>query len=249
VDPVGSILMLRFNHLQPPFNNPGIRRAVAMAVNQADYLQAVVGNREFFRECRSFFSCGTPLANDVGVEAMGANLDRARQMLREAGYANEPVVIISPTDIPANHQQGVVTQDLLRRMGMNVEFVATDWGTVLARRASRNPPAQGGWSIFHTWWVGPDLANPALHAPLRTHGAAAWPGWPTDEPLEALRSRFLVAATPAEQLDLARQIQARAFEVLPYVPIGQMWQPTAFRRNVQDMVPGPVPFFWSVRKT
>ncbi len=58
-----------------------------------------------------------------------------------------------------------MTQDLLTRLGMNVEFVATDWGTVLARRANRNPPTQGGWSIFHTWWVGPDLANPALHAP------------------------------------------------------------------------------------
>ena len=43
----------------------------------------------------------------------------------------------SPTDIPANHNQGLVTQDLLTRLGMNVDFVATDWGSVLARRANR----------------------------------------------------------------------------------------------------------------
>ncbi|WP_135468495.1 ABC transporter substrate-binding protein [Crenalkalicoccus roseus] len=248
IDPVGSILMLRFNHLHPPFDNPGVRRAVQMAVNQADYLQAVVGNPRHFRECKSFFTCGTPLASDAGAEAMGADLERARRMLREAGYGNEPVVIISPTDIPANHQQGVVTQDLLQRLGMRVEFVATDWGTVLARRASRNPPGQGGWSIFHTWWVGPDLANPALHAPLRAHGANAWPGWPTDERLEALRTEFLNAPSPEAQKEVARRIQLRAFEVVPYVTIGQMWQPTAFRRNVQDIIGGPIPFFWNVRK-
>ena len=249
IDPVGSILMLRFNHLHPPFNNPAIRRAVQMAVNQTDYLQAVVGNDRYFRECKAFFSCGTPLASTEGTQAIGGNLDRARALLREAGYANEPVIIISPTDIPANHAQSLVTQDLLRRLGMNVELVATDWGSVLARRANRNPPAQGGWSIFHTWWVGPDLANPALHAPLRTHGANAWAGWPTDAPLEALRDQFLAAATPAEQTRIAVEMQKRAFEVVPYVTIGQMRQPTPFRRNVVDSLPSPVPFFWNVRKT
>jgi peptide/nickel transport system substrate-binding protein len=240
--------MLRFNHLHAPFNNPAIRRAVQMAVNQRDYLQAVVGNDRYYRECKSFFSCGTPLASDEGIAAIGGNLDRARQMLREAGYANEPVIIISPTDIPANHAQSLVTQDLLRRLGMNVELVATDWGSVLARRANRNAPAQGGWSIFHTWWVGPDLANPALHAPLRTHGANAWAGWPTDTALETLRDQFLSAPTPDDQKRIAVEMQKRAFEVVPYVTVGQMWQPTAFRRNVQDILPSPVPLMWNVRK-
>lgn len=248
IDPVGSILMLRFNHLHPPFDNPAIRRAVQMAVNQTDYLQAVVGNDKYFNECKGFFPCGTPLASDVGVGAAAGNFAAAQKLLKEAGYANEPVVIISPTDIPANHNQGLVTQDLLKRLGMNVEFVATDWGSVLARRGNRNGPAAGGWSIFHTWWVGPDLANPALHAPLRAHGAASWPGWPTDAGLEALRTEFLTAPTPAAQVDIARKIQARAFEVVPYVTIGQMWQPTAYRRNLQDMVAGPVPLFWNLRK-
>jgi molybdenum ABC transporter molybdate-binding protein len=103
-----------------------------------------------------------------------------------------------------------VTEDLLKRLGMNVELVATDWGSVLARRNNRTPADQGGWSIFHTWWVGPDLVNPALHAPLRGHGAAAWAGWPTDPTGEALRDRWLAAAAPADQVALARQIQAGA---------------------------------------
>jgi peptide/nickel transport system substrate-binding protein len=179
---------------------------------------------------------------------MPGDLDRARRMLREAGYAGEKAVIISPTDIPTTHGLGLVTEDLLRRLGMNVELVATDWGTVLARRSSRNPPDRGGWSIFHTWWVGPDVASPAIHVPLRTHGAAAWAGWPTDEALEALRMRFLDAADPEEQRRLALEVQRRAFEVVPFVPLGQMQQPTAFRRNVQGVVNAPVPFFWDVRK-
>ena len=40
----GTYGICRFNHLQPPFNNPAIRRAVAMAVDQRDYMRAVAGN-------------------------------------------------------------------------------------------------------------------------------------------------------------------------------------------------------------
>ena len=143
----------------------------------------------------------------------------------------------------------LVTADLLRRLGMRVGLVATDWSSVLARRANRNPPDRGGWSIFHTSWVGPDVASPIVHLPLRAHGGVAWAGWPTDETLEALRTRFLDATDAAEQRMIAAEIQRRAFETVPFVPLGQMKQPTAYRRNVQGIINAPVPFFWVVHKT
>jgi len=248
IDPMGSIAMLRFNHLHPPFTDAKVRQAVQMAVNQADYLQAIAGNKEYYKECKSFFTCGTPLASDVGSAAAGGNLDRAKAILKESGYKGEKIIIISPTDIPTNHVQSLVTEDLLKRLGMNVELVATDWGSVLSRRASRNAPEQGGWSIFHTWWVGPDVVNPALHAPLRGHGAAAWPGWPTMPALEALRDKWLAASTPADQIAVARQMQEVAFKEVPYVTTGQFQQPTAFRKNVTGIIVSPVPFFWNVDK-
>jgi len=248
LNPLGSLMMIRFNQLHPPFDKPAIRHAVLAAVDQQAYLDAVVGNAQYSMLCRSIYACRTPLGTDQGAGVMPANLERGRAMLREAGYAGEKVVILSATDNPANHQMSQVTADLLRRMGMNVEFVATDWSALLARRANRNAPDRGGWSIFHTAWVGVDVAGPALHLPLRTHGAAAWAGWPTDPEIEALRNRFLDASDPAEGARIAAQLQARAFESVPFVPLGQFVQPTAFRRNVQGIAAAPVPFFWGVSK-
>ncbi len=247
-DPIGSLMMMRFNQLHPPFDNVRVRRAVQAAVNQRDYLDAAVGNARYSAECRSFFACDTPFGSDQGAQVMPGRLEEASRMLRESGYAGETVVIISPTDIPATNAMSLVTADLLRRLGMRVELVATDWSSVLARRANRSPPDRGGWSIFHTSWVGPDVASPIVHLPLRTHGSAAWAGWPTDEPLEALRTRFLEATGEAEQRTIAAEIQRRAFETVPFVPLGQMKQPTAYRRNVQGIVNAPVPFFWGVHK-
>ncbi len=42
-DPTGYIGTLFFNHLHPPFNDVRARRAVLMALNQADYMRAYVG--------------------------------------------------------------------------------------------------------------------------------------------------------------------------------------------------------------
>jgi len=248
-DPIGSLAMIRFNHLHPPFDNPAVRRAVLMAVNQADYLAAITGNPRYATVCRSFFVCGTSIGKDQGEAKMPADFAAAQRALREAGYAGEPVVIISPTDIPATHTMSQVTADLLRRLGMTVDFVATDWGTVLARRSNRNPPDRGGWNIFHTAWAGPDVATPVIHLPLRTHGAQAWAGWPTDPVLEELRDRFMDTADADQQAALIAQIQERAFETVPFVPLGQFQQPTAFRRNVQGIAKAPVPFFWGVSKS
>jgi peptide/nickel transport system substrate-binding protein len=247
-DPLGSLMMIRFNQLHPPFDKPGIRRAVLMAADQQAYLDAVVGNAQYSALCRSMYACRTPLGSDQGAGAMPANLERGRALLREAGYAGEKVVVLSATDNPANHQMAQVTADLLRRLGMTVDFVATDWSALLARRANRNPPDRGGWNIFHTAWAGVDVAGPAIHLPLRTHGAPAWAGWPEDPEIEALRNRFLDAGEPEEARRIAMQLQARAFESVPFVPLGQYVQPTAFRRSVQGIASAPVPFFWGVSK-
>ena len=43
-DPLGNIGSFRMNHLHPPFNDVKVRRAVLMALNQEDYMRALVGD-------------------------------------------------------------------------------------------------------------------------------------------------------------------------------------------------------------
>lgn len=82
---------------------------------------------------------------------------------------------------------------------------------------------------------------------LRANGDAAWAGWPSSPELEALRAQWLDAPGPASQQALARQIQARAFEDLPYIPLGQFFQPTAYRRAFGGVLKGPT-VFWNIRR-
>jgi peptide/nickel transport system substrate-binding protein len=252
MNPLGDIGILRFNHLNKPFDNPAVRRAPASAMNQADYMQAVVGEDTTLWRYAGFFTPGTPMASDVGLPAMKGprDLEAAKRALATAGYNGEKVVLIAATDIPIVHAQSQVTSELLRQLGMNCDYVALDWGTVVQRRASREPVERGGWSLFHTWWAGFDHADPAGHLSIRGNGTGpgSWFGWPTSPRLEALRDAWFVAPDLAAQQKICEEMQIVAFQDLPYVPTGQFFIPFAFRRNVTSILKGPMPLFWNVKK-
>ena len=247
--PLGLILLMRFNHLQPPFDNPKVRQAVMMAMRQDDYMQAVVGSPDYYQEAKTFFTPGSPMSSGAGgAEAIRGDLARGRAMLREAGYANEKVILLAAADQPIAYNQCLVTQALLKNLGMNVELVSTDWASFIGRRANRNGPEAGGWSVFHTLWSGADVLNPALHPLIRANGPTAWFGWPSDPEIESLRDQWIASDDLNTQKTLAARIERRAFETVPYAPAGLVQQPMAYRRNLAGMVLSPVQFFWNMEK-
>jgi peptide/nickel transport system substrate-binding protein len=138
-------------------------------------MRAVVGSdTALWSVLGGFFTPGTSSYSEAGGEVMKrSNMEGAKRLLAESGYANEPVTCLVGQDQPLLKPMGDVTADLLRRLGMNVDFVATDWGTVGQRRAVRNPPGQGGWSMFHTWHAGADCVNPAGYNAVRANGDGA----------------------------------------------------------------------------
>jgi peptide/nickel transport system substrate-binding protein len=251
VDPLGNIGILRFNHLNPPFDNPKMREAVLNLVDQKEYMAAVAGNPEYGKPCVALFVCGTPLATEAGADALlrGPNLDRAKALIKEAGYKGEKIVLLSATDQPIVQAQALVTNELLTKAGLNVELNANDWGTLITRRASKEPVDKGGWSLFHTWSSAPDMLSPALESALRGNGAKAWFGWPTAPKIEALIDAWFKAPDLAAQKEIAAEIQTQAYTVdVPFVPTGQFVIPTAYRKSLDGIIIAPVAFLWNVDK-
>ena len=247
----GNIGSFRMNHLHPPFNNVKVRQAVMTALSQQDYMTALVGNDpNLWKTMGGFFTPGTPLYTEEGGEMMkAANMERGRQMLRESGYAGEPVICLVAQDQPITKAQGDVTADLLRRLGMNVEYVATDWGTVGQRRAMKNPPNQGGWGMFHTWHAGADATNPLSYNAVRASGDRAWFGWPDVPAVEAEVPNWLAATSLEQEREVIGRLNAAAVENVVYCPTGFFMGYQAWRRNVSGIVKGPIPFAWGVSKS
>lgn len=250
IDPLGSMGMIRFNFLYPPFNNEKMRQALLYMVNQQDYVIGIAGDPKNGRPCSSYFTCGTPLSSEIGAEPLKGkrDLEKAKQLVKESGYKGEKVVIIDATDQPIVHAQSLLTLDILKKMGVNAEIQAGDWGTLITRRAVKEPVEKGGWSIFHTWLVGPDMVNPAVNFPIRGTGDKAWFGWPTDSKMEELREAWFNAADPAASKKAADAVQKRAFEFVPIIPTGQFILPTAYRSNISGLIIAPINLLWNVEK-
>ena len=248
-NPGGFNGILRFNHLHPPFNNVAIRRAVLMAVNQQDYMESITGNDPTaLNLCKALFPCGTPYGQEIGKDLMGANLDKARAMLKAAGYNNEKVVIISPADVPTIAPMGDVTFDLLKKLGMNVEMVSVDWATLTSKRAIKEAVDKGGWSIFHTWSPSLIIGTPVEHFAMRGLGEKGWAGWFADEKMEAMTKDWITATSAADQTRIANDIHTRAFEMVPYILCGQFQIRTAYRKYLTGVVSGGAAYMWGVRR-
>jgi peptide/nickel transport system substrate-binding protein len=248
--PTGYIATLRFNQLNPPFDNPAIRRAIIGAVTQSDYMTGMVGtDPSLWRDKVGYFCPGTSMASDAGMEALtgSRDLNGVKRALDQAGYKGEKIVVLTPTDIASAKALAEITADLLRQIGMNVDAQAMDWATLVQRRAKTEPVDQGGWSIYHTSWSGLDMVNPAGHVFLRGNGKAAAPGWPDSPRIEALRNDWFAAPDLAAQKSIARQIQLQAFQDVPYIPLGQYFMPTAYQGNLTGILHGN-PVFWNVRR-
>ncbi len=248
-DPAGIIATMRFNQLHPPFDNPAIRRAILGAVTQADHMQAVSGpDRALWADAVGFFCPGTPMASATGMEALTAprDLDRSRRALEAAGYQGERVMLMMPSDIPSVAALAEVSAELFRKLGLNLDAQAMDWGTAVQRRTNMETVERGGWSVFQTSWSGTDHATPAGHVFLRGNGRGAAPGWAMSPEIERLRSLWL-EADAADQAPLASMIQAQAFVDVPYVPLGQQFQQTAYRADLRGILPG-APVFWNIER-
>jgi peptide/nickel transport system substrate-binding protein len=242
----------RMNFLYPPFDNPKIRRAAFLAMNQKDVLDALVGNADYYRICGAVFVCGTPLASDIGAGTLvrGDGMAEAKKLLAESGYDGTPVVVMAPGDVVTLKAQPIVAAQLLRDAGFKVDVQATDWQTVVTRRASQKSPKEGGWNMFFTNWVGADVVNPVVNVSISGKGkSGGWFGWPDDPKMEAMRDAFARASSPEEQKKLADEIQKENYDQAIYIPLGQFLTPSAWRTSLTGVLDGPAtPIFWNIDK-
>jgi peptide/nickel transport system substrate-binding protein len=249
LDETGLTCNIRMNQAIPPFDKPAIRRAVLRAVNQEDYMVAIAGaDPSLWRIDFGFFTIGSPMATTVGLDVMHGRHDpvEIRQALADAGYRGEKVGLLVASDVPTAKAASDVCADMLRRIGMNVDYLAMDWGMVAQRRMKKDPEEAGGWNI----WImpGPGLTqfNPVVSGLLRT-GAQAYFGWPTGPRLEELRNAWLEAPDLAARKQICEAIQLQAFIDLPMIPLGQYFQPTAYRTSLTGVLSG-FATFWNVRR-
>ncbi len=87
-DSNGVYASLRFNELQPPFDDSAARRALLRSVQQSDFMAAAAGDdHRLWRDGVGCFRVGTVLASNAGLEVLTSPRDLPTEAQARSGRA------------------------------------------------------------------------------------------------------------------------------------------------------------------
>jgi peptide/nickel transport system substrate-binding protein len=250
LDHFGVFPWIRPNHVAGPTANLGVRRAIMAALDGKEIIMAALGDEPgLVTSPIGMFAPGSALQSSVGLEHMGPRpAGEVKAMLKEAGYANERLVLLHQADIATHNLMLQVISKRLAEAGFNVDDQVTDLATMVRRRNSREAPDKGGWSLLFNIASCADIVNPLTHGLLRT-GDGAFFGWPTDPAMEELRERWIESADEMEQKQIAAEMQKDALADVIYIPLGRYALPSAWRANVSGILKTNMPIMWNISKS
>ena len=177
---------------------------------------------------------------------MNADPNKAKSLLQAAGALGARVALMDQTDNTV-HRAVLIAAQALRRMGFTVDVVAMDWSSLIQRRASKAPPAQGGWNVFLTNATATGVANPLVNNFVK-NCSEAWYHWACDQRIVDLGRAWALETDPAKQKQLVDELQRVHLENVTLVPLG-MYQPAIiYRKDLTDIIPAPAIFYWNIKK-
>ncbi len=138
-------------------------------------------------------------------------------------------MVISPGDYPNVKTANEVLADLLKRIGMNVDYISMDWSS-MTQRGDQQGTAGDGRVPYPR--VERAVAVDGLAAgefAAAGNGGSEESGWYSSARYEDLRTQWMVATDPTEQARLDAALQRECLETVPLVPAGVTLQPAAWR--------------------
>lgn len=236
VRPFGWPFML-LNQAEGVLANQTIRQAVLAALAPEDMMLAAFGDPEFFELEGSIYPEGTPFHDEASAESYNqADPEKAAELLREAGYNNEPIRILTSQQYDFLYRMSLVAQANLQQAGFNVDLQVLDWATLLQRRAE--PDA---WEAFFTY------INFVPEPSLLTFMNAAYPGWWDTPEKQAALEAFNTTIDPAERAERWKEIQELIYTQVPAIKIGNFFNLAAMNTKLEGYEVTNWPFFWNVR--
>jgi len=226
------------NHARSPTDKLLVRRAIQTALDMEEIMTVAAdgvfdlqpgfqypGNPYYVTEGREFYNVNNP--------------GRAREMLREAGYNNEQLVLLTNSTFQSMRNAGISVTEQLRAIGMNVRMDVFDWPTAIANQRNRE-----AWNLWFTGQgtgpaVGPFSAYVNLVSPQNQSFAP-------DAELDRYYNDMRTLPTEPERIAAFGRFQRRAYENVHLIKFGDLTKVQAARANVKGFRPYRIPRFWNV---
>ena len=224
VQPILNVSYLSFNCSIKPFNNVKVRQAISCAID-AD---AIVKAAYFGLSERSYSSIAPTVWGYYNTgEPYGYNVERAKQLLAEAGYPDG----FSCTMISnANQSIAEMIQAYLAAVGIDVTLNVTDFSNWLdAIVNGRQQMYIGGWTVPSA-----DAAEGLAAFKSSNFGSAGNRSFYKNEKVDELLDAADVEMDPAKRADLYKQVQEILAEDAVYVQLNVGTNFYVYSKSVQN---------------
>jgi peptide/nickel transport system substrate-binding protein len=224
------------NHKQGVMANRKVRQAMQAALDMEPIMMAAIGHKAFLRIDGALYFPEQGLFHTQGG-VTGYNLrnkDRARALLKEAGYAGQPVRWITTKEYDYMYNSALIARQQMEEVGFKVDLQVLDWATVVQRR---NKPEL--WDLFTTGIT--FTPDPALTSNLQCN----WPGWWCQEEKERLLAELIREHEPKRRRALIERIQAVFYEDVGRIKMGDLFTLYA-SRDLKGFQGNPFLHFWNV---
>ncbi len=231
------------NWSQPPTDNLKFRQAVQAALNFGEIMQAATDGN--WKPNFSLQYPGTTYYTEVGRELLDQhNAAKAKELLKEAGYKGEKVILLTNKDYPSLYNSALVTAQQLRAVGINAQLQVLDWPTALQTSLK----GAADWNFFFTGWI-TYTAQGGMQS-LRPLAEPSPVFTPPDSkvPADFMKDFEKVSnsATLAERQAAFADAQKIVFEDVMAIPTGVMPKVQAVRANVEHYIPFYNPRMYNV---
>lgn len=162
---------------------------------------------------------------------------RARTLLREAGYTNAEIVLVTDNAFKNHLDAGTVAAEQMRAVGMNVKLEVMDWPTVFARRTRRD-----SWNVWPLM-----LGIEPYEGPYGVVGffAGQSPVQIRPDPeIEAAQAKLTTSLRLEDRVAAVRAFQARVYDQAIAIKVGDVGIYQATRTQVQNYRPYRIPRMW-----
>jgi peptide/nickel transport system substrate-binding protein len=218
-------LVAVFNKKDGLMTNPKLRQAWQAAIDIEPIMKNVAGGHaEFYRMDSSLApveiaAWHTKLA---GLPWNEHNRDKAKRLLKEAGYKSEPIRFMTTQEYKWMYDFALLTKQQLEDAGFTIDLQVVDWATLVKRR---NNPKE--YDVFTTGMGA--FYDPTHHIYL----TASWPGWTTDEDILRLQADLARETDPKKRMALWEQQTRQFYEKVPVIRYGDLFGLRAMRTSVK----------------
>jgi peptide/nickel transport system substrate-binding protein len=232
-------LVYHFNKKEGLFAGPNglkLRQAVLASLNMETLAKAGVGPQEFWRLGPDISAREVAWHNaDAGADVYNKpNPDKAKALLKEAGYDGTPIRWMSTKEYFYNYNSSLPAKQQLEANGLKIDLQVMDWATLVKRRSDSKE-----YDVFVT---GHESFN---HPILQPYLASSWPGFWDNAERDQIVSSMFTEPDPAKVVDLVKKLQDLQWREVPCIKVCEYGKLQSASKKIQGYQPKTDAFFWN----